>query len=203
MGEAVEQGSGHLGIPKDRGPFAEAEVGGVLTEQTLGRGLRLPYGKRTGVAVVDQLTVIAHDRFNDLIERAKEDNGVTRKLKTVTIGEGGDVPSSKPVIVTAPSIIDQMVQEAEAQVAQAFAPGTYVQPEQTTGSGMAEPAPPFRFKKQEEINLAKTVLSVVLPGVSKQVASIKDLNDPKVLQRITETALAAQKMQDGLFPSVI
>lgn len=27
MGEAVEQGSGHLGISKDRGPFAEAEVG--------------------------------------------------------------------------------------------------------------------------------------------------------------------------------
>ena len=28
MGETVEQGGGHLGIAKDRGPFAEAEVGG-------------------------------------------------------------------------------------------------------------------------------------------------------------------------------
>ena len=28
MGEAVEQGCGHLGISKDRGPFAEAQVGG-------------------------------------------------------------------------------------------------------------------------------------------------------------------------------
>ena len=28
MGETVEQCSGHLGIAKDRGPFAEAEVGG-------------------------------------------------------------------------------------------------------------------------------------------------------------------------------
>ena len=28
MGEAVEQGRGHLGIAKDRGPFAEAQVGG-------------------------------------------------------------------------------------------------------------------------------------------------------------------------------
>ena len=27
MGEAVEQGGGHLGIAEDRGPFAEAEVG--------------------------------------------------------------------------------------------------------------------------------------------------------------------------------
>ncbi|WP_374393434.1 DEAD/DEAH box helicase family protein [Tabrizicola sp.] len=183
-----------------------ASASDILTEQTLGRGLRLPYGKRTGVAVVDQLTVIAHDRFNDLIERAKEDNGVTRKLKTVTIGDGGDVPSSKPVLVTAPSIIDQMVQEAEAQSAAAAArggtAGAYEQPAATRASGLAESAPPFRFNKPEEINLAKTVLSVVLPGVSKQVSSIKDLKDPKVMQRITETALAAQKMQDGLFPSV-
>lgn len=28
MGKAVEQGCGHLGIAKDCGPFAEAEVGG-------------------------------------------------------------------------------------------------------------------------------------------------------------------------------
>ena len=28
MGKAVEQRSGHLGIPKDTGPFPEAEVGG-------------------------------------------------------------------------------------------------------------------------------------------------------------------------------
>lgn len=179
-----------------------ASASDILTEQTLGRGLRLPYGKRTGVAVVDQLTVIGHDRFNDLIERAKEDNGVTRKLKTVTIGDGGDVPSSKPILVTAPSIIDQMVQEAEAQAAHSAAPGSYEQPASTAGSGMAEPVPPFRFKKPEEINLAKTVLSVVLPGVSNQVASIKELGDPKVMRRITETALAAQKMEDGLFPSV-
>ena len=28
MGEAIEQGRGHLGVTEDRGPFAEAEVGG-------------------------------------------------------------------------------------------------------------------------------------------------------------------------------
>ena len=28
MGKAIEQGGGHLSISKDRGPFAEAEVGG-------------------------------------------------------------------------------------------------------------------------------------------------------------------------------
>lgn len=35
----------------------------TLIEQSIGRGLRLPYGKRTGVEVVDRLNIIAHDRF--------------------------------------------------------------------------------------------------------------------------------------------
>ncbi len=180
-----------------------ASASDILTEQTLGRGLRLPYGKRTGVAEVDQLTVIAHDRFNDLIERAKEDNGVTRKLKTVTIGDGGDVPATKPIIVTAPSILDQMVQQAEAQsAAVSSAPVPHGQPPMTAAPGLAPVAPPFRFQKPEEVKLAKTVLGVVLPEVSKQVSSIKDLQDPKVRQHIVEVALTAQKMQEGLFASV-
>ncbi|GHU17647.1 hypothetical protein FACS189475_01790 [Betaproteobacteria bacterium] len=35
----------------------------TLIEQSIGRGLRLSYGKRTGVAVVDRLNIVAHDKF--------------------------------------------------------------------------------------------------------------------------------------------
>jgi type III restriction enzyme len=41
-----------------------------LIEQTMGRGLRLPYGKRTGVAEVDRLSIIAHDKFQEIIDEA-------------------------------------------------------------------------------------------------------------------------------------
>ena len=88
-----------------------ASASDILTEQTLGRGLRLPYGKRTGVDAVDTLTVIAHDRFNDLIEKAKDADGVIHSLKQVKIGEGGDVSASKPVMVEAPSVIEQMLKQ--------------------------------------------------------------------------------------------
>ena len=33
----------------------------ILIEQSIGRGLRLPYGKRTGITAVDRLNIIAHD----------------------------------------------------------------------------------------------------------------------------------------------
>ena len=39
-----------------------ASVSEILTEQTLGRGLRLPYGQRTGDEVLDTLEVVAHER---------------------------------------------------------------------------------------------------------------------------------------------
>src|SRR5881227_2535338 len=43
----------------------------ILIEQSIGRGLRLPYGKRTGVAPVDRLNIVAHDRFQEIIEDAR------------------------------------------------------------------------------------------------------------------------------------
>lgn len=42
----------------------------TLIEQSIGRGLRLPYGKRTGVEAVDRLSIVAHDRFQDIIDEA-------------------------------------------------------------------------------------------------------------------------------------
>lgn len=182
-----------------------ASASDILTEQTLGRGLRLPYGKRTGVDVVDTLTVIAHERFNELIEKAREENGVTRKLKSLTIGEGGDVPPTKPISVHAPSIIDQMLARAEASARASLreaeaATATESAPEAQMGEATQSPAPaPFSFERPEELKLARTVLDVVLPQVSKQVSSFKDLRNPKVVERIAEAAMAAQEPNQGLF----
>lgn len=39
----------------------------VLTQQTMGRGLRLPFGRYTGVWQVDQLDIIAHQSFTELL----------------------------------------------------------------------------------------------------------------------------------------
>lgn len=41
----------------------------ILTEQVLGRGLRLPFGKYTGIEMLDTLEVIAHERYENLLVR--------------------------------------------------------------------------------------------------------------------------------------
>ncbi len=42
----------------------------TLVEQSIGRGLRLPYGRRTGAQAVDRLNIIAHDKFQEIIDEA-------------------------------------------------------------------------------------------------------------------------------------
>jgi type III restriction enzyme len=40
----------------------------TLVEQSIGRGLRLPYGKRTGNEAVDTLTIVSHDKFQEIVD---------------------------------------------------------------------------------------------------------------------------------------
>jgi type III restriction enzyme len=40
-----------------------------LTEQILGRGLRLPYGRRIGIPMIDQVDLVAHDSYKKLLEQ--------------------------------------------------------------------------------------------------------------------------------------
>jgi type III restriction enzyme len=40
-----------------------------LTEQILGRGLRLPYGRRVGVPMIDQVDLVAHDSYKKLLDQ--------------------------------------------------------------------------------------------------------------------------------------
>jgi type III restriction enzyme len=66
-------------------------------EQSIGRGLRLPYGKRVGVPAVDRLTIVSHDRFQEIIDHANDPNSIIRT--GVVIGK--DIPEAgkKAVIV--------------------------------------------------------------------------------------------------------
>jgi type III restriction enzyme len=53
----------------------------ILIEQSIGRGLRLPYGRRTGVTAVDRLNIVAHDKFQEIIEEANRPGSVIHLQK--------------------------------------------------------------------------------------------------------------------------
>ena len=55
----------------------------ILIEQSIGRGLRLPYGKRTGITPVDRLNIIAHDRFQEIIDEANRPDSAIRLQQVI------------------------------------------------------------------------------------------------------------------------
>lgn len=48
----------------------------ILREQMVGRGLRLPYGERTGDKDVDAVMLTAHDKFNDILSEAQKGDSI-------------------------------------------------------------------------------------------------------------------------------
>ncbi len=57
----------------------------TLTEQTLGRGLRLPYGKRVGDTHVDRLTIVHHDKYDAIIDAANKEDSLIKRGNIITI----------------------------------------------------------------------------------------------------------------------
>lgn len=80
----------------------------ILTEQTIGRGLRLPYGKRTGEVAVDRLTIIAHDRFQEILDRANAPDSIIRDTVFIGDQDDADVPLERPQVLTTPSIAEMV-----------------------------------------------------------------------------------------------
>jgi type III restriction enzyme len=63
----------------------------TLIEQSIGRGLRLPYGRRTGVTAVDRLNIVAHDRFQEIVEEARNPASPIRLEQAVLPQDGVQV----------------------------------------------------------------------------------------------------------------
>lgn len=161
-----------------------ASAADILTEQTLGRGLRLPYGTRTGNADVDRLTVIAHDRFNELIQRAREPGSIV--LQSITIGAGGDIPRREEVIIEAAPIFEQKL----------FGAGC--------GTGMGENGQaPFIFDKPEERHVAQVTLNVVEEMSRKLSGGLADLNKPETQKEIRERVERIVGPQQGALEGIV
>lgn len=86
-----------------------ASVSEILTEQTLGRGLRLPFGEYTGTELLDTLEVVAHERYEELLKRAKVLKGKVIDWRSFTpepasqgaapaVTIGGTVPSGADAV---------------------------------------------------------------------------------------------------------
>ena len=78
----------------------------ILIEQSIGRGLRLPFGKRTGVKAVDRLNIVAHDKFQEIVDEANRPDSVIR-LEQVILDPEDDGRRTTTVVAT-PTILSRL-----------------------------------------------------------------------------------------------
>lgn len=148
-----------------------ASASDILTEQTLGRGLRLPYGERTGNEAVDTLTVIAHDRFDEVIKKAREDGSIVQ-MKQLRIGAGGDISTEPQMVITVSTAFEAAL----------------------TGAPQAEPQIDEAGKQQQlifntpqEQEVAKVTIELLRDKYSRELkGGHKELRSPEVQKRIVD-----------------
>ena len=145
----------------------------ILIEQSIGRGLRLPYGKRTGFNSVDRLNIIAHDRFQEIVDEARKPDSPVRLQQVIL--EPEKLGERTVTVVSQSQLASQLG----------------LQPEKTTTSTLVAKAdgPPV-FATPEDQKVAQIVYQVirklenqpqVLPSVScltnsdVQVAVLKEV----------------------------
>ena len=124
-----------------------ASASEILTEQTIGRGLRLPYGKRTGNETGDRLTIIAHDKFQEIVDQANNPNSIIRKQ--ITIGIDGDISPEKTQSLTVPSVVESLLTGNFSTFQQ-----SPDQPLKPVNANIPQPEPLFKTPQAQNIALA-------------------------------------------------
>ncbi len=78
----------------------------ILIEQSIGRGLRLPYGKRVGVAAVDRLNIVAHDKFQEIVDEANRPDSAIR-MQTVVL-DPDDLEKKTKTVISQSTLASQL-----------------------------------------------------------------------------------------------
>jgi type III restriction enzyme len=156
----------------------------TLVEQSIGRGLRLPYGKRVGVPAVDRLTIVSHDKFQEIIDHANDPNSIIRSGVVI----GRDIPEAGRKAVEVKSTFEQVISGVVA-------------PAPAMSTGQAAPERRSLFDKPEEQEVAKATYQVI-----KQYERLKgsdQLQDANVQQEIVQKVQEIVRPVQGVLEGII
>jgi len=159
----------------------------TLVEQSIGRGLRLPYGIRVGVPAVDRLTIVSHDKFQEIVDHANDPNSIIRAGVVI----GRDIPEASKKAVEVKSAFEQAISGGMVPARPAVA---------------GQPAVEQRrlFEKPEEQAVAKATHQVIrqferLKGSDQLLdAGIQD----EIVQKVQEMIRPAQIELEGIATTV-
>jgi type III restriction enzyme len=159
----------------------------ILIEQSIGRGLRLPYGKRTGVTAVDRLNIVAHDKFQEILDEANKPDSTIR-LQAVVLDT--EQLGQKTATVVSQSLLATRLGLKPPQVTSS-----------TTLGGQSEPPV---FSKPEEQQAAQIAYAVIckLENQPQTLPSAEHLKRPEIqaaiVKAVEEQRAPAQMELEGV-----
>ena len=148
----------------------------TLVEQSIGRGLRLPFGKRVGVPAVDRLTIVAHEMFQTIIDEANNPDSIIRTGVVI----GRDIPlEGKQTVEVQPVFVERIK----------------VRPTETAEQGE------IHFTTPEEEKIALATLEVIRKY--EKLPRSYDLKLPEVQAQIVREVKATYTLAQGVLEGVI
>ncbi|MBW4551771.1 MAG: DEAD/DEAH box helicase family protein [Aphanocapsa sp. GSE-SYN-MK-11-07L] len=152
----------------------------ILIEQSIGRGLRLPYGKRTGVISVDRLNIIAHDKFQEIIDEANRPDSQIRLQQVILAPE---TLTQTTVTVVSQPILDRQLGWQPSDAA----------PTATSSATTAQLPPQPVFTTPVDQKIAQMAYQVIrqLERQPETVPTSAHLLSPTVQAKVKEAVEAA------------
>lgn len=165
----------------------------TLTEQTIGRGLRLPYGERTGDEYVDRLSIVSHDKYAAIIAEANNPDSLVRKVYFIDAVaddvapqglETVEFPSRYESATEDVSFAQRVTAELESRLAPALS-GESAEEQHRHISGVAHFVTTFTAKTVTELN--------------RQVKTFDALSDEQTVE-VAKKSIAAEVLRQ--FPTL-
>ncbi len=143
----------------------------TLIEQSIGRGLRLPYGNRTGVNSVDRLNIVAHDRFQEIVDEAKKPDSVIQLQQVIL--EPDQLTQKVVTVVSQPQLANKLGFQPE---------------EITTSTLIPKAADAPVFTSPQDQNVAQIAFEVIrkLENQPQKLPSVTYLERPQIQAQVAE-----------------
>jgi type III restriction enzyme len=160
-----------------------ASASETLTEQTIGRGLRLPYGTRTGDDKVDTLTIVSHDKFQAIIDLANDPNSLVRKIYYINPDDNEE--QDRKNIVDLPFRVEEAI--ASYSFSEQLAidiPDTIIETQE---------------KKNEVVQFVSQTAYKTVMDMNKIVKKFDDIKKPEYQKMVVD---AVTQKTVGAFPNI-
>lgn len=165
-----------------------ASASDTLTEQTIGRGLRLPYGERTGVEEVDRLSIVSHDKYETIVNLANDPNSLMHKIYYIEDVENKmDAPRET---VEMPSIYDVRTSNYS------FAEQLVCTMRETLNYGVSKTEESIEIEKTKEVaKFVASFTSRTVTELNRQVTTFDAVKDPSTREKVQNSIISETMLQ--------